>query len=116
MTAEQKSLRDLINELCEIEGSQSNFARRIGASPQKVNNWVNGRNEPGADMLVAISNTYKIPVDCLMGPNATNTEYVVVPPSDPITQDADEMNVYMRRMSEKQRSAVLGVARAMVDC
>lgn len=114
MNEGEKTIRELITELCELEGSQSKFARRIGATPQKVNNWVNGRNEPGAEMLLAIASTYKIPADRLVGPNVTGISYAVVPLSDPREQDADEMSVYMRRMNETQRKAVLGVARAMV--
>lgn len=115
MNKEEISLRDLIKKLCEAEGSQSKFARRIGATPQKVNNWVNGRNDPGADMLLAISNTYDIPLDSLVGPSTTRASYAVVPFCDPRDQDADEMGVYMRRMNEHQRRAMLGVARAMVE-
>lgn len=116
MNTEEISLRELIKQLCEAEGSQSNFARRIGATPQKVNNWVNGRNEPGADMLLAISNTYGIPLENIVGPSTTRFEYAFVPLNDPREQDADEMGVYMRRMNDTQRRAVLGVARAMVEC
>lgn len=116
MNTEEISLRDLIVQLCEAEGSQSKFARRIGATPQKVNNWVNGRNEPGADMLLAISNTYKIPMENIIGPSTTRFEFAVVPPGDPREQDADEMGVYMRKMNESQRRAVLNVARVMVEC
>ena len=114
MNIEAPQMRDLVKQLCEAEGSQSRFARRIGASPQKVNNWISGRNEPGAEMLVAISRSYGIPIDDLV--NATNLEVPVQIPVDEIDREASEINGYLKRMTDNQRSAVLCVARAMVDC
>lgn len=116
MTADASNIRETIKRLCEIEGSQTKFAKRIGATPQKVNNWVNGRNYPSADMVVAISSVYEIPAEHLIDPTAPSVEYSTVRLVDEVEKDAEEMHRCLRKMSETQRTAVLGVARAMVDC
>lgn len=110
------TIQQTIRRLCELEGSQTKFAKRIGATPQKVNNWVNGRNEPGADMLYAISEAYSIPMSSLVDQDRANISRYLSALDPAPSQDADELSIYMSKMTDKQRRAVLGVARAMVDC
>ena len=106
-------IRELIIELCKAEGSQVRFAKRIGATPQKVGNWVNGRNNPGADAVVSISKAYGIPVESIVG--RSSTEYSFVGLNETICPDIDEVSACMRKMTDKQRQAILAVARAMVE-
>ena len=113
MNTDAPQIQEIIKQLCAAEGSQSKFARRIGATPQKVNNWISGRNEPGADMLFAISRIYEIPMEQLLG--ATNLDVSFALSNDKIEKETSEMSCYLKRMTDKQRRAVLGVARAMVE-
>lgn len=114
MENKQTHLAQVVKELCDKEGSQTRFANRIGATPQKVNNWVNGRNEPNKEMIYAISEAYGIPVSALIDSN-TRVEVSHVQPLTPQQQDTQEINCFLVQMNEKQRKAVLAVARAMVE-
>ena len=109
-----KRITRMIRELCSKEGSQTRFASRIGASPQKVNNWVNGRNEPNKEMLYAISEAYEIPMSDLIDSD-TRVDVDHVLPLSQHQMDTQEINCCLIQMSENQRKAVLAVARAMVE-
>lgn len=58
------SIRDsvigTIRELVKLEGSQTSFAKKIGATKQAVGNWVNGANAPDIEMIAKIAETYGI--------------------------------------------------------
>lgn len=115
MATRSDNLQNLIIALSEHEGGGSKLAKRIGVSPQHVSNWVNGRNEPRADALVSISKVYGIPIEDLMSNSTIEYHFIDLDPKDPMDQDVDEMGSYMKKMSDKQRRAVLSVARVMVE-
>ena len=64
--------------------------------------WETGQTEPGISHLLQISE--------LLGIDIPSVRDGV---RDPMLS---EMDSYLLKMTETQRSAVLGVARAMVDC
>lgn len=113
MSETSEKIRELVTVLCEKEGSQTRFAKRIGATPQKVNNWVSGRNGPDKGALIAISQAYGIPLEKLIC--EPTIEYSYIKFSENTDPDIDEVGACMKRMNEKQRRAVLNVARAMVE-
>ncbi|MBQ9784253.1 MAG: helix-turn-helix transcriptional regulator [Clostridia bacterium] len=67
--------------------------------------WEKGKNEPSLGYLLQICDALDLDL----------SDFVDIPKTQPMCEAA-EINQYLSRMSEKQRSAVLGVARAMVDC
>lgn len=44
--------------------SQQSFAMRLGVSPATISRWINGKNEPTADMYVALGNLLGNPDGC----------------------------------------------------
>ena len=115
MATRSEKIQNLIIALSEYEGGGSKLAKRIGVSPQHVSNWVNGRNEPRADILVSISKIYGIPIEDLMSNSSVEYHCIDLSPREPLDQDIDEVGACMKKMSDKQRRAVLNVARAMVE-
>lgn len=67
-----------------------------------VYKWENGLTEPNLSHLKQISELLGIDVAGILGTDAEGPH--------------DEMRRYFELMNDNQRSAVLGVARAMVDC
>jgi len=43
-----------LRKRCEAIGSQAEAARRIGVSPQRVNDWLAGRVKPSGDQVLAL--------------------------------------------------------------
>ena len=108
-----QKVRELITTLCETEGSQTRFAKRIGATPQKVNNWINGRNGPDKGSIIAISQVYGIPVESILGEQVIEYDFISTP--EPFDSDISEIRACFKRMSDKQRRAMVNVAKAMVE-
>lgn len=71
-------------------------------TPTAVYKWENGQTEPNINHLKQLSAILGLDLAEIFG--------------DAEEKPHDEMRRYLDRMSEKQRNAVLGVARAMVDC
>jgi len=56
--------RDALNDrLAELGWSRSEFARRLGVSPQYVTNYLNGRNQPGSDVMEHWAATCGLEID-----------------------------------------------------
>lgn len=67
--------------------------------------WEKGKNEPSVTYLVQLCD--------ILGTDFS--DFVNIPQSEGHAERA-ELADYMKRMNETQRTAVLGVARAMVEC
>ena len=78
-----------------------------------VSAWETGRNRIKADALDQICSILEVDAGSLM-PTKFSYDTVEFPKSDR-EKDHEEMAQYMNRMSETQRSAMLGVARAMIE-
>lgn len=113
MIDESPKIQEIIRQLCEAEGSQAMFARKIGATPQKVNNWISGRNGLSADMLFAISEIYEIPMEQLL--DASNLDISLVGERGKVDPVTNEISCYFRMMTDTQKRAIVNVARAMVE-
>lgn len=57
----------LTNFLKDNNLSQSEFARKIGAKPYNVCDWLRGKAKPGYDMLKAMSAAFNISADYFLG-------------------------------------------------
>ena len=68
--------RERIYKLMEGAGeNQDSLATAIGATRDKVNNWINGRSRLDIENLILLSEHYKVPVDYILGlPGAVATE------------------------------------------
>lgn len=78
-----------------------------------VSAWETGRNRIKADALDQICAILEVDAGSLMP-----TKFVYATTELPARErdsESEEMALYMSRMSQTQRSAVLGVARAMVE-
>lgn len=64
--------------------------------------WETGKTEPGITHLVQVSEILDLDLPSIISPNVKKRQ--------------SEIDTYLERMTDNQRSAVLGVARAMVDC
>lgn len=53
--------------LKENEFSESEFARKIGAKPYNVCDWLRGKAKPGYDSLKAMSKAFNISADYFLG-------------------------------------------------
>ena len=60
-------VRESIAKLAESETSKAAFARKVGATPQTVNHWLNGGMMPPLDVLVRIADAYGLSLDALLG-------------------------------------------------
>jgi DNA-binding transcriptional regulator YdaS (Cro superfamily) len=49
-----EELMAALRKRCEAIGSQAEAARRIGVSPQRVNDWLAGRVKPSGDQVLAL--------------------------------------------------------------
>lgn len=73
-TAYSKRIYDLMEAAGE---NQETLAAAIGATRDKVNNWINGRSRLDIENLLLLSEHYKVPVDYILGlPGAVATEDV----------------------------------------
>lgn len=52
-------------------GVPAEFARKVGAYSQKVNNWRQGNNMPDLATVETIANTYRISLDWFIGGDIT---------------------------------------------
>lgn len=66
---------DKIRELVKLEGSNVDFAKKVGTSKQAVGNWVKGANAPDIEMIAKIAKTYGIPLSEMLSSDVT---YAVV--------------------------------------
>lgn len=82
--------------------SASNLGKMLepNVSATAIYKWENDRTEPNINHLKQLSLLLDIDLGNVFDINGEN----------------DEISTYMKLMSENQRSAVLGVARAMVNC
>lgn len=62
---------DKIRELVKLEGSNTAFAKRVGASKQAVGNWINGANAPDIEMIATIAKAYGIPLSEMLSNSVT---------------------------------------------
>lgn len=78
-----------------------------------VSAWETGRNRIKADALDQICAILEVDAGSLMPSNLVYSTTEL--PTIEHDSESEEMARYMSRMSETQRSAVLGVARAMIE-
>lgn len=64
--------------------TQPAFAKAIGVSSGNVSDWENGRSNPGAQALIAISNQFKISTDWLLKGGALG-------PAEPLPHSASQL-------------------------
>lgn len=100
----RESVRYSIISLIEQEGGPTAFARKVGATPQNVRNWVAGDSCPSIEKLGEIAEVYDVPVGSLMGDRGD----VTLPP------DEDELLGLYRSMSGQGKAMLLQVARSFV--
>lgn len=62
---------DKIRELVKLEGSNTAFAKRVGASKQAVGNWIKGANAPDIEMIATIAKAYGIPLSEMLSNSVT---------------------------------------------
>jgi len=61
-------LNEKIRELRKSLGlSQTELAAKLGVSKQCVSNWENDNIQPSIDMLIKLSEFFKVSCDCLLG-------------------------------------------------
>lgn len=66
---------DKIRELVKLEGSNVDFAKKVGTSKQAVGNWIKGANAPDIEMIAKIAKAYGIPLSEMLSSDVT---YAVV--------------------------------------
>ena len=60
--------KDILNDfLIENELSQTEFAKRINVKQSQVSEWLKAKCKPGYDILKAISITFNVSADYLLG-------------------------------------------------
>lgn len=64
----RKEFKQILEEYLTENGfSQSEFARRMGAKPSLVNDWLRGKAKPGYEALRLMVETFDLPADYLLG-------------------------------------------------
>lgn len=99
-------LRGHIVDMIDAEGSLSGFARKVGATPQNVRNWVAGDSSPSLDKVAEIAAAYGLTAGALLETPGDRRLTELLP------VEADVVAV-MRSMSEDGRRMVLQLAQAL---
>ncbi len=64
----EREFRQILTEYLRESGlTQSEFARRMGAKPYLVNDWLRGKAKPGYDALKTMVKTLGISAEYLLG-------------------------------------------------
>lgn len=64
----EKEFTSILKEfLAENELTVSEFARRVGARPSQVSEWLYGKAKPGYDYLRAMAVAFNISADYFLG-------------------------------------------------
>lgn len=84
-----------IEMLVESEPSKAAFARKVGASPQTVNHWLNGGMMPPLDVLVRIADVYGVSIDALLG---RGSQRELFPDESEVVETMRNMNTAGRKM------------------
>lgn len=102
------TVRHHIVELVEAEKSQSEFARKVGATPQNVRNWIAGDSSPSLDKLADIAEAYGLTPGALLEMPGDRELTALTP------EEAEVVEL-MRSMTGAGRAMLVEVARAFKE-
>ena len=78
--------------------NQTDFALKIGITPQRVSNWERGENDPDKEILEKIKKTFKLTYDDLMpGEDNNGIENTV---KEPVESYAIDVNRILRTLDQ----------------
>ncbi len=91
----------------EAEMTQTELASKIKNVQRNISNWENGTSEPDCQSILAIANTFKVPIDVLFGRSIT---------LDGTEPDVDEeLKCKLKKLSPEQKNALLCFLDSMID-
>ena len=100
-TPVRESVQYALVKLCDGEPSKAAFARKVGVSPQNVQNWINGQNMPPVEKLAEIADMYGLSLDSMVGRDEL---------PGGLADDETAVVEAMRKMDRHARAALVMVA------
>lgn len=68
-------MNNIASERVRIGLDQKELASKIGASPSSIARWEQGKTEPPASFLIAMSNVFSCSIDYLLGISEERVPY-----------------------------------------